>query len=62
MIYIDEVSTIPLTPESVRVMFADDLLLYKPISQQSDFLAVQEDVTEVEEWSAANHLSLNPTN
>ena len=27
LIYIDEVGTIPLTPESVRVMFADDLLL-----------------------------------
>ena len=61
LIYTDEVGTIPLTPESVRVIFADDLLLYKPISRQSDFLAVQEDVTEVKEWSAANHLSLNPT-
>lgn len=60
LIYIDEVGTIPVTQESVRVMFADDLLLYRPISQPNDFLAMQEDVSKVEEWSIANYLSLNP--
>ena len=61
LIYIDEIGTLPLTPESVRVMFADDLLFYKPILQLSDFLDVQEDVSKVEVWSTTNHLSLNPT-
>ena len=51
--------TIPLTAETLRVMFADDLLLYKPISQPNDFQAVQEDITDVEQWSTANHLTLN---
>ena len=46
--YIDEISTIPMTHESVRVMFADDLLNYKPILQPSDFLAIQ-DISKVEE-------------
>ena len=42
-------------------MFADHLLLYKPISQPNDFQAVQEDITDVEQWSTANHLTLNPS-
>ena len=36
------------------MMFADDLLLYKPISQPNDFQAVQEDITDVEKWSTLN--------
>ena len=60
LIYIDGIGTIPLTAETLRVLFADDLLLYKPITHQSDFLAVQEDITEVENWSTANYLTLNP--
>ena len=60
-IYIDGVGTIPRTAETLRVMFADDLLLYKPISQPNNFEAVQEDITDVEHWSTANHLTLNPS-
>ena len=60
LIYNDEIGTIPLTPESVRVIFADDLLLYKPISHQSDFADMQEDSAEVETWSTTNLFSLNP--
>ena len=56
LIYIDEIGTIPMTHESVRVMFADDLLYYKPILQPSDFLAIQ-DISKVEEWSTTNYLS-----
>ena len=33
---------------------------YKPILQPSDFLAIQEDVSKVEEWSTTSSLSLNP--
>ena len=43
--------TIPLTAETLKAIFADDFLLYKPFLKQSDFQAVQEDITEVEKWS-----------
>ena len=36
------------------------VLLYKSIADQSDFLAVHEDIAEVEKWSTASHLTLNP--
>ena len=54
------VATIQLIMGYLRAMFADDLLLYKSIADQSDFLAVQKDIAEVEKWSTANHLTLNP--
>ena len=60
LIYVDGIGSIQLTTGSLRAMFADDLLLYKSIADQSDFLAVQEDIAEVEKWSTANHLTLNP--
>ena len=61
LIYIDGVGTISLSPESERVMYADDLLLYKPISSPRDFLFVQNDIANIEGWSIANFLSLNPS-
>ena len=60
LIYVDGIGTIKLIMGYLRAMFADDLLLYKSIADQSDFLAVQKDIAEVEKWSTANHLTLNP--
>jgi len=40
-------------------MFADDALLYKPITTHSDFIAFQNDVDTIGHWSLLNHLSLN---
>ena len=53
--------TISLSPESERVMFVDNLLLYRSISSPSDFLFVQNDIANVEGWSIANFLNLNLT-
>ena len=60
LIYIDGAGTISLSPGSQRVMFADDLLLYRPISRPSEFLFVQEGIINIENWSTDNHLTLNP--
>ena len=60
LIYIDGVGTISLSPESERVIFADDLLLYRHISTPREFLFVQDDITNIEDWSTANYLTLNP--
>ena len=61
LIYIDEISSIPLSSGSSRVIYADDVCIYRPISSCSDFRYVQEDVETVEEWSAENFLNLNPS-
>ena len=40
-------------------MFADDILLYKPIETHYDFIAFQNNVDTITNWSHENHLSLN---
>jgi hypothetical protein len=41
-------------------LFADDVVLYRPISVLSDYSKIQCDITAIEHWSDSNLLSLNP--
>jgi hypothetical protein len=62
LIYIDETSSIYLSPDSNRVTYlwhADDVCIYRPISSCSDFRYVQDDIKAIEEWYSENYLSLN---
>lgn len=59
LIYIDGVSTATASALSKNSLFADDLLLYRPISNPSDFTSVQEDIATIEAWSNDNYLTLN---
>ena len=61
LIYINGVTSIPTSPDTQKSLFADDFLLYKPISAHCDLDSLQEDVDAVEQWSHDNHLTLNPT-
>ena len=61
LIYIDEISSVSLSPESSRVIFADDVCIYRPISSCGDFRYVQDDIEVVKEWSIENFLNLNPS-
>ena len=60
LIYIDEVTTITLSQSSWCNLFADDLLLYKQLSNPQDLIAIQEDITSIKELSTNNYLTLNP--
>ena len=61
LIYIDEISSVSLSPESSRVIFADDVCIYRPISSCGDFRYVQDDIEVIEEWSIENFRNLNPS-
>ena len=61
LIYVDEVTAVPLSQESKMNLFADDLLLYKTISKQVDYTATQRDINAIAQWSDDNYLMLNPT-
>ena len=41
------------------VLYADDLLLFRLISQQEDFTTLQRDVMAIEQWVLDNHLTFN---
>ena len=44
LIYIDDVLRVPLSEGSRLTVYADDMLLYKPISCQEDLAALQNDI------------------
>ena len=58
LIYIDDLTSIPLNGGSL-VIFADDLLLHKVIYCADNFLALQEDVDSLTNWVTVHHLTLN---
>ena len=57
--YINDLSCCSLSRSAKLLMFADDVLLYKPITTHTDFIAFQNDVDAIGHWSLQNHLSLN---
>ena len=59
LIYIDGITSIPISSYTKIVLYADDLLLFRPISQQEDFTTLQRDIMAIEQWVLDNHLTFN---
>ena len=61
LIYINGIAELPLSPGSKLVIYADDVLLYRPIRQASDFQLLQQDVDALGVWADNNYLTFNPS-
>ena len=59
LLYINDISYVPLSPGTKLFLFADDILLFKPIKSDSDFCDFQKDIDAISNWTVANHLTLN---
>ena len=59
-IHVDDVTMCAKSECTRDTLYADDLMLYKPISCPQDFIELQNDIFLVEQWSDDNYLSLNP--
>ena len=59
LLYMNDISDVPLSPGTKRLLFADDILLFKPIKSDSDFCDFQKDIDAISNWTVANHLTLN---
>ena len=59
LVYIDDITAMHLSSGSILNLYADDMLLYKAISTQSDYQSLQDDVDRVQEWVNVNYLTLN---
>ena len=59
LIYINDLPDATNHPSTIVNLFADDVLLYHFVSNVSDFLAVQESIGCIEQWSSKNYLILN---
>ena len=61
-IYINGITEVSISPRSYRVLYADDVLLYRGISQpKEELLTVQLDINELEKWSEDQLLQMNPS-
>ena len=58
--YVNDITTTPLSSGTLS-LFADDLLLYRPIRSAADYLHLQADVEKLCVWSDSNHLKFNGT-
>ena len=59
LIYIVDLTNISLSDGASIALYADDVLLFRIINSPDDFIAVQEDIDKINEWSVTNSLTLN---
>ena len=59
LIYIDDISQVNLSPGSKLVLYADDILLYRPISSVNDYQMLQADIDTLSTWSTLNTMKFN---
>ena len=59
LIYINDVSGLVLSAGSTLNLYADDMLLYKPVGRPEDFNHLQIDIDHIRVWVSNNHLALN---
>ena len=59
LVYMDPINDVPLSPDSKLLLYADDILLYSPIWQTSDFTSIQSDMDSISQWVCQSGLRLN---
>ncbi len=60
LIYIDDISRTSISSGSLT-LYADDLVLHRPVCSSSDYRLLQQDIDTKSPWTSTNYLSHNPT-
>ena len=60
LLYIDDVASQQLSVNCMINLFADDMLLFKPVNSALDLHRLQGDIDTIKAWADGNHLSFNP--
>ena len=58
LIYIDGVELVTLSDETI-VLYADDMVLYRPIYTYEDYWLLQQDINAIATWITDNYLQFN---
>ena len=59
LLYINDLPSC-LSPEDFSiVLYADDIILYRPIKTESDCKVFQQDINKIVNWISDNHLTIN---
>ena len=61
ILYINGISNLPLSPNSSLILYAGDMLLYKPIDSSLDYSSIQTDLNVIYDWLSPKLLNLNPS-
>ena len=56
----DPLTAVPLTANSRLILYADNILLYKPVTNHQDFCDLQSDINSISDWISSAGLQLNP--
>ena len=59
LIYIDDITSIQLSEGTKLSLYADDMLLYKTISSEYDYMELQHDINRIHLWSETNKMQFN---
>ena len=59
-IYINSITDLKLTTGSKLMLYADDVILYRPISKTEEYSDVQKDLNTLNVWSNSSRLLFNP--
>ena len=59
LLYINDIFNVQLSKGSTLLVYADDILLFKPLGSPSDIQEPQDDVDHICEWISSNHLTIN---
>ena len=61
LVYINDLGNCSLSENCFTSLYADDLLMYKIISDPGYYTSLQSDVNSVADWINEHYLSLNPS-
>ena len=59
-IHMDTIFSVQLSEGTKMSLYADDILIYKPIVNETSYHALQQDINKISEWSKTYHMHFNP--
>ena len=59
ILYINGVSNLPLSSNFSLILYADNMLLYKPIDSSLDYSSIQAELNAIYDWLSSKLLNLN---
>ncbi len=60
LMYINDINDAGISDGSKLTLYADDILLYRAVQSQQDYIALQHDVDVLDAWSSSKLLQFNP--
>ena len=60
LLYIYGITDLKLTTGCKLVLYADDIIVYKPIKKHEDYIDIQNDLDTLQAWSNSSRMMFNP--